>query len=246
VDNYHEEIPRPSTCFYNAEAFNGSVANKEVRNLDGDWCVVQFVGGRIDQPIMTGWFPHPGNFRDPATLGIAGTLSQGRRMFKRFAGTKISIGADGSILIDTNEAGALFKGSDSGFTRQRRDGGGDLQIDMKDGSIFEVNFNPPVAKPTTHPSWPQDNPGTGIEETRETTATRLRMDKDFILAVAQAIIDLKAADEVNIQAPSVSMGSNPPALPPDSGVVTGQSVDSFTGTTFFALGQASNVVKAEK
>lgn len=209
VDHYHEELPRPCTRSNDNTPFDGRIANKDIRNLDGDLCIVQFIGGRIDQPVMTSWYPHPGNFTDPSTIGAADTLIQGRRFFKRFAGAKFAIGADGSVLIDTNESGDLFEGSSNGFIRTKRDGGGNVQIDVKEKAQLEVNFNTPVPLPSTAPSWPQPNPGTRIEETREDTLSRLTMDKDFINAVAGRVVQLMGNNDGTDNADTVLLGETP-------------------------------------
>lgn len=52
--------------------------------------------------------------------------------------------------------------------------------------------------------------------------------------------------EVEIQADSVKMSSDPGGIAPDDGIVTGKAVDSFTGATQFALGNASTKVFGDK
>ncbi len=54
------------------------------------------------------------------------------------------------------------------------------------------------------------------------------------------------APKVIVKSPVVELGTDGTALVPLDGVVTGQGFDTFTGLTYFALGNASGKVKAGK
>lgn len=211
VDNYSEELPRPATQMIDGSEWNGSLADIDPDKLDGDRVIVQFIGGIITQPIITHWFPHPGNISDPATGGYAGgetgtanevssnpTLIQGPRCVKRFAGTRLVITGKGSIYIDTNEANSTVEGSPSGIQRKKTDDGGDIQVDMKPERQLEVNFNPPLDRPETEPSLFQPNPPLTAEDltAREVDLTRFLLSKDFVRAVAGQIVEMKAFQDM--------------------------------------------------
>jgi len=195
VDDFHEELPTPTTGMVDGSKYSTDLVDVDPTKMNGDWCVVQFIGGFITQPIMTHWFPHPSNNRDVSTGGAVAALGsralpQGHRLFKRFAGAKVTVTPTGSIYLDTEEAGALLdpKGS---FTRKNKDIGGDIKVSVKDSRQFEVNFNKQVALPRTEPALPQANPPKSTEDgVRDDVFTRLTMDKDFVQAVAGQVIEL--------------------------------------------------------
>lgn len=54
------------------------------------------------------------------------------------------------------------------------------------------------------------------------------------------------APRVIVKSPDVQLGTDGTALTPPDGVVTGQGIDTFTGATYFALGNASGKVAAGK
>lgn len=186
IDNYHEELPSPCTQLLNGNPFEGVFADVSVDQLDGDWCVVQFIGGSINQPYMSSWWPHRGNRSDPATFGEGLFLPQGLRFFKRYAGAKMTITSDGSLYIDTNESGSSIQGSATGPARKNSERGGDIQIDVKQSKKFEINFNTPLLSNPSVPSLSQPNPAPDQPtQTRADTATRAKLTKNDIDLLAQ-------------------------------------------------------------
>lgn len=206
VDDYCEEIPRPSSLMIDGSAFNSGLNSIDYEKLDGDWCVVEFIGGSSGQPVMMKWWPHPGNRQDPATAGFKldpppasgsadpKTLQQGRRSFKRYAGAKVTVTSEGSFYVDTNESNAEIIGSKSGVARKKRDKGGDIQVDVKPARKLQVNFNEPVPLPKTEPSLPQPNPPQG-EKSRKTDRTTVTLDKDTINLLAGKICEILTSDD---------------------------------------------------
>lgn len=199
VDDYQEEIPNGCSQMIDGSQYDPTFSGIDITKVDGDWCVIGFIGGSIEQPVMLSWWPHPGNRSDPATAGFpvstdngtqdTGVLKQGRRFFKRYRGTKITITDQGSVFIDTNESNGQVSGSSSGITRSQTDDGGDVQVDMKPARQLQVNFNPSVPLPTDQPSLPQPNPPQG-EQTRETSSTTMTLDKDTIALIAGQVVQL--------------------------------------------------------
>lgn len=205
VDDFCESIPRPASQMTDGSAFDSSLSNIDYEKLDGDWCVVAFIGGSVEQPVMMKWWPHPGNRQDPATAGFpiqtpsqgqtqSNTLDQGRRYFRRFAGARFTITEQGSVFIDTNQSNNELKGSSSGVQRTPSDDGGDVQLDVKPARQLQVNFNPSVPLPKTQPSLPQPNPPQG-EQMRATDRTTVTLDKDTVSMLAGKIVELLTSDD---------------------------------------------------
>lgn len=205
VDDFCEAIPRPCSQMTDGSTFDSRLSNIDYTKLDGDYCVILFIGGSIEQPVMIKWWPHPGNRQDPATLGFpvqtpsqgqtnAQTLSQGRRYFRRYRGLKYTITDQGSFFADTNESNSSFTGAEGGPDRNPSDDGGDIQIDVKKNRQLQVNFNPPVALPKTQPSLPQPNPPQG-EDARATDRTTVTYDKDLIRLLAGKVIEMITSDD---------------------------------------------------
>ena len=48
------------------ESFYGGDGRTGIDNLSGDWCLVGFLGGLFQSPVMISWFPNPNNRRDTA------------------------------------------------------------------------------------------------------------------------------------------------------------------------------------
>lgn len=207
IDDFCEELPRPSTQLIDGSKLDTGSAGLDINKLDGDFVLVGFIGGSIEQPVMLGYWPHPSNRNDPATgaypvtggvnpaTGASQTLNQGRRMFRRYRGTKFTVTSKGSVFIDTNEANYSLKGASSGPTRDANDDGGDLQIDVKNNRQLQINFNKPVPLPNDEPSLPQKNPPQGTQ-TRSTDSTAITANKDqFEVDAGQKII-LKALQDL--------------------------------------------------
>lgn len=148
--DYQEELPTPAFRMINeGEEFSESLRGVDISKLDGSFCIVQFVGGSITQPIMTHWFPHLSNTFDPATDGSNGIadnplLDQKNRFLKRFAGTTLCISANGDIYLDTTKAASERRVVDQKVELYEYEDGGDVKLNIKEGRELEINFNPPI------------------------------------------------------------------------------------------------------
>jgi hypothetical protein len=195
VDNFHEELPRPCTMMLDGTEFSTDLRGIDMTKLDGDWVVVGFIGGSINQPYVIGWWPHPSNRRDSATGNISGlgNLRQGRRSLRRINGASLTVTDKGSVYVDTNEAGASLVPGPV-VTKKTPDPGGDIKVSVKKSRTFELNWNPTVAQPELEPSLPQANPpqGTFI---REDVVTRITADKDLVEMIAGSVLKLMARSE---------------------------------------------------
>jgi hypothetical protein len=186
VDDYAEDLPRPCSQTLDGSAFPADLASVDPAKLDGDRCVVMFVGGRIDQGFIAGWWPHQYNRRDPATSGrTGGTLDQRRRFFRRKNGVQVVITPRGDVLVDTNGANAELVGSTEGPRHMPRAGFGNVGLDMKAGSRVAYDWNPPVYDPVNQPAVPQPNPP--LQRTappRKKDKTRFECSEDEVAAIA--------------------------------------------------------------
>lgn len=235
IDNYSEELPKGCSQTVDGKQLTISV---DPYSLDGDFCLVGFVGGNIKQPYLLKWWPHPKNDTDPATGGNSGFVDQGRRFFKRFQGTKLTINNNGDISLDTSEAGSSVQGSATGITRVPKEIGGNIQVDVKPSKQLEINFNPVV------------NSGT-----RQDTSSRLTMTKDEVDMIANAVVNILtrtgnieviAAQLAEIIGTSGGVNLGAHGLSSNQGVVQGEGFDPASGLTQADLGNASSVVRAVK
>lgn len=184
-------------------------------------CVVSFIGGKLSQPFIVSWWPHPFNRTDPATSSTNGnSLAQGRRYFKRYRGVKHVITDNGNVYLDTNEANStIVPGSTP--SRKNNDTGGDIHVDVKPTRELEINFNN-IVDNTDEPSLPQANPSQG-SRTRQDTSTRVTLDKDQIELIAGEIakilartgnVEITAGTDVNISPTSKLNFGGPTATEP--------------------------------
>lgn len=204
ADNFHEELPKPCTNMLDGSPFNSNLQGIDITKLNGDFCIVSFIGGSINMPFISNWWPHPFNRQDSITTNTeAGHLKQGPRYFKRVQGTKVTVTTAGSVFVDTNEANSELKPGTK-IKRKKKDAGGDIQIDIKKERKLEINFNTPVDLPITEPSLPQTNPPQG-ERTREDLVTKLLADKDVIKLIAGKVTQLIG----NQTEDSILLGANP-------------------------------------
>lgn len=203
IDNFHEELPRGSEFLIDGTRWDGNMS-VDAEKLSGDWCLVSFIGGVLTQPVMTHWFPHPSNRYDPATQGVTGdTLIQGRRLFKRYAGARMTVTSKGSVFLDTNESHSLISAADEGAKRQKREDGGDVVINVKPARKLEVNFNRSVPDPD-EPSLPQPNPEQG-QFARSTDNTIVRFTQNEIELIAKEAVKIISQNADIILQPAVNL-----------------------------------------
>ena len=211
IDNFHEETPRPCTQMINGAKFTGDLSNIDYNLLDGDRCLVSFIGGKISQPVITHWFPHPGNTFDPATGGFAeGALTQLPRLFKRYNGVKYTITNKGNVYFDTTDAGSITTTINGQYVRKRTDVGGNVNIDMKENATLIIDFNPTVPVPVSEPSLRQANGPSApkIEGERDEFLSNFYMDSDEIAVFGGETVKIGAEKSVDISALSIKLGTN--------------------------------------
>jgi len=174
MDDYEERLPRPSTRLTTGEALSSGLDQVDPNDLDGDMCVVGFMGGQIDQPFIVSWWPHPRNMYDPATSGLGfpdangegRALEQHRRYFRRINGVETTITPAGDIILSTSLAGSSINTQgdpeNGRFARSNVDDGGSIRLYMKPQSTLEWLWDAQIdgvgAVDNAEPSLPQTNP----------------------------------------------------------------------------------------
>ena len=203
-DDFHEEIPKGTTG-----TIDGTPLAEDTQpwKLNGDWCVVHFIGGSIHQPVMLNWFPHPGNHRDSATKDVSkGNLAQGRRWVKRFSGARLAITSKGTLILDTNESNSPL--NTDLRTRELSEEGGDLKINIKNSRKFEMNFNPSVFD-ETEPDFLYTPSVKNSPQSRKEIASQLLADKDFIKELAGRVIQIAGNQDGTDHNDTVLLGQTP-------------------------------------
>jgi hypothetical protein len=150
LDDYAEKLPKGSSVLFDGEEFDANLKQIDPYDLDGDWCVIGFLGGRIDSPFIVRWWPNARNPFDPATSGVAGdetSFVQLGRYFRRINGVETVINSSGDIIISTTYCGsALNPGGEQTFGRFPRnvneEVGGSVRLYVKPTQTFEIDFNP--------------------------------------------------------------------------------------------------------
>ncbi len=174
IDDYSENLPKGSTCLLTGDELNNGLHNIDPNILDGDMCVVMFVGGRLNSGFIVRWWPHTFNTFDPATSGegnrdISGegtTLDQSGRSFTRVNGVEYVVTREGNVYLSTSLGGTKpipGQGSQIGrFARTRVAKGGNIRINVKPTALLEIDFNfqeDGIGSGNAHdPSLPQTNP----------------------------------------------------------------------------------------
>lgn len=196
IDNFEEDLPRGCSSTVDGSEYNDNFTNIDYSLLDGEWCLVGFVGGNIESPFIIGWWPHPSNVFDPATSGQGNdgsSLAQFEekknksRFVRRINGSTILVNREGSLYLDTSEANSTVKVTNGKLTRTLVDKGGHIQVDISQKAQFELNWNEKEhrnprlgagstsASPQTDVDLPHnDQPVSGQPKPRETTRTFIR------------------------------------------------------------------------
>lgn len=217
LDDYSEVLPRPSTNRVDGEDMSSSGAHINPYDLDGDWCVVGFVGGSLDQPFILTWWPHPRNSYDAATSGNGNpnrsgegqALDQAGRSFKRTNGVEYVVTNRGDIYLTTTYANSrLTFDSESSDTRGRwtretnDDEGGSILVTVKPTQTFELSWDEPQdgagVRRGNDPSIPQSNPRsrTGNASTVEREKTYVILDEENIHVETTEEIKLKSRTRI--------------------------------------------------
>jgi len=126
VEDYNMIIPK---------ARNNYSSPYERGTGNGDYCIVQFIGGNIQYPIITGFYPHPKNTQDPA-----GVLD-GKTAHFKFNGVRVLIDKNGDFYLDSRNANQeVTVGPESGIVKTHRTIGahGKISVATKNDIIFSA------------------------------------------------------------------------------------------------------------
>jgi hypothetical protein len=157
IDNFEEDLPRGISRLIDNKPFASDMWGIDPNMLDGEWCVVGFIGGKLTHPFIMHWWPHPANVYDPSTSGNTPVAAEGAsptptlvqydpkgnraRKLWRKNGTMFMLNRDGSIYLDTTQAGRVVSVATEGRQVSRVPKGGHAQVDMKSTGQFEINWN---------------------------------------------------------------------------------------------------------
>jgi hypothetical protein len=202
-DNFSEEVPKGVSGSVDDAELKTTLQDISKSKLDGDFCVVSFIGGSINQPFMERWWPHPSNTRDNLVK------TQGRRSVRRFQGTRVAITSNGNVVLDTSEANQPLKNG----VRAAVVDGGDVRLTVKESRQLELNWNPSVYGDPSEPDflW---SPNADAHP-RETKSTKISVTKDLLsvsageniqLTAQRADVSLTANQKIVHTAPDVRLG----------------------------------------
>ena len=216
LDNFDEDLPRGCSATVDGSVYKDDLANVDYNKLDGEWCLVGFIGGNIENPFVIGWWSHPANVFDPATSGNGNekkALKQfdpsknKSRFVRRINGTQIVVNKEGSVYLDTSEANSSVQIKSGKLVRTLVDKGGHLQVDLCKKAQFELNWNEKEHKnprlgagstsssPQTDPDLLHaDQPVSGKPKARETSRTFIR-GKEYELLVKTSNFNVWCATE---------------------------------------------------
>ena len=90
--DFSEEVPNGCTAKV-LDSFYANYGESGYEDLDGDYVLIDFLGGMWDLPYLAKWWPHPKNKRD------ASTKAQGKRTVYRRHGTGIEIDKNGDAAF---------------------------------------------------------------------------------------------------------------------------------------------------
>lgn len=212
LDNYSEQLPRPaSATTEGGVTLNTNFQHIDPYELDGDWCVVGFIGSSLDQPFILRWWPHARNTYDAATSGLgnpdssgSGTaLDQAGRFFRRTNGVEQVITKDGDVYLSTAYSGSSLNvgGSSSNgrFPRNIRDDvGGSVKVNIKPTQGLELDWNTQQNglgyRGRAVPELPQTNPRGTIENENDKTFTYFRIEQDIVYLSTSDQFDIISAN----------------------------------------------------
>lgn len=174
--------------------FYGDGGRTAVQNLSGDWVIVDFLGGILQLPMVTHWFPNPNNNRDAATKDL------GKRFVLRRNNSEISISKDGDFHI-THRDGQYIQMKNKKITIKHREGQ-IIHLD-EDGKVFIAS------KEGNNIVVDED----GVSLVAGTASSSLDvLDGDGItLRSAKGDIDISSSRAVNLVSPNVTVTGGPDA-----------------------------------
>ncbi len=163
VGDYREHLPKGTTTTLSGAQLTAGLHNIDPASLDGEWCVVGFIGKNINSPYIQRWWPHPSNVFDPATSGagdkkfsgVGSTLVQDKRFFTRINGVEFVVTKKGDLYLSTTYAGSSIvpkgKSTNGRYSRSKAPTGGSIRTWVKPSEVLEF-------------VWTEQEDGLGIQE----------------------------------------------------------------------------------
>lgn len=206
LGDYEEHLPRGSSQYVGGDTDPSMVLN-DLYDLDGDWCIVEYIGGDLDKPYISRYIPHPRNWYDPQTCGegepdASGngtTLNQQGRVYKRTHGVEYTVTPAGDVYFDTTRAGYEYKGD-----QKPKNGrppmlanaeGGNARVVLKENAIVELSWTKPgdgegIAGSITD-YLAQTNPVLGNRAAAKRNKSYVQLDKDSVYLEIPSSIGFK-------------------------------------------------------
>ena len=218
IDDFSERLPRPCSQLVTGEQFDPSMSGIDPHDLDGDRCVIGFLGRKLDAPFVLRWWPHSRNSIDPATSGGGvdnNTLQQLGRYFRRVNGVETVITSEGNIVISTTFANSIVKPAEAPqggrVARQTNpDVGGSVRVNIKPSQVLEFTWNEQEngigVMDTLESELPQANPyQSEPQPSNERAYTYIHIDNDQIDIIVPATALIKADEQATIQSPRINL-----------------------------------------
>lgn len=225
IDHYTEFLPRGTSGIIGSNLYDAELVGVDVSKMDGDRCIVSFLGGSIYGPYISCWWPHPANTFDPQTSGKGNdgaALDQSGRYFRRINGVEQVISKTGDIWISTYHAGTQVepeKGGSSDNSRFARtensDRGGSVRVNVKPSQTVELSWKKQVdgrgAGDNEDAALPQANPKKNIAAVSG-DETKVKLDKDAVNIEVPSLLQVLSSDKIRLDADSlIKLGSDDPA-----------------------------------
>jgi len=254
LDDYSERLPRPCSAQVSGGEYDSSLQGIDPYSLDGDWCVIGFIGGMIDAPFVVRWWPNARNSLDAATSGNGvdqTSLVQDRRYFRRINGVETVINSSGDIILSTTFANStLLFGEDPALGRLARsrneEEGGSVRVYIKPSQTLELTFNPQEEGigiiDVADPELPQTNPPqTEPEASGEVNETYLYIDRDqadlyipiSLIVTTDDFISLTSVNKITFESEKIYLGLG--AEGEDDPVVLGEKLREWFTNPFQVL-----------
>jgi hypothetical protein len=217
LSNFSENLPRGSSNVVDGSEYEESLVNIDPHTLDGDWCIVSFMGGNLDRPYISSWWQHPRNNLDPATSGqgnpdpqgMPQAIDQSYREFRRTRGVEYIVTSEGDVYLSTEFANSALKfGTDlptirGGWNKTTNpEVGGSVNVRLKQSQTLELDWNPSTEgigiNRGVDPNLPQRNPTSSQEAPKEATFTTLFVSKDDLVLKLPSIISLSSGSSLNL------------------------------------------------
>lgn len=221
IDNCEENLPRATTGLVSGGDYNPDLTGIDPHDLDGDRCVVGFLGRKLDSPFVLRWWPHSRNSLDVGTSGggIDGnTLQQLGRYFRRINGVETVITSEGNIVVSTTLANSSMTPSEAPqrgrIARQTNpDVGGSVRVNIKPTQTMELTWNEQEEgigiMDTAEEELPQTNPfQKSPQPSNERPNTYIYIDIDQVDIYVPATALVSAGEQITLKAPRIALEEN--------------------------------------